>query len=168
MSDVRDIFIAGLRDAHALELQAKDMMESVSRLEGYPEFRSRAADHAREIEVQIDRLRQCLEMAGESPSTLKGLGTRTVANLQGLMHSAVTDEVIKNALSGYAFEHFEIASYKSLIAFARHLGEEHMVPLLLESLREEEAMARWMDDHIEALTEQFCHNLGTAGAAAEA
>lgn len=89
---------------------------------------------------------------------LKGLGTRTIANLQGLMHSAVTDEVIKNALSGYAFEHFEIASYKSLIAFANELGEERMLPLLLESLREEEAMAQWMDDRTKSLTEQFCQN----------
>ena len=163
MTDVREIFIAGLRDAYAMEQQAKDMMESqANRLEDYPEMQSRASAHMRETEIQIDRLRQCLEMIGESPSMLKNLGTRAMAAVQSMTSSAATDEPIKETLTSYAFEHFEIASYRSLIAFANHLNEQRMVPLLEESLREEQQMARWVDDHIEAITEQFCRQAAVA------
>ncbi len=156
MTDVRDVFVAGLRDAYAMEKQAKDMMDSqASRLEDYPELQSRAAEHARETEMQLDRLRQCLEMIGESPSAIKDFGTRAMATLQSMASSASTDEPIKETLSGYAFEHFEIASYRSLIAFARQLGEQRMIPLLEDSLREEQQMASWVGDHIESVTEQF-------------
>ena len=157
MTNVRDVFIAGLQDAYAMEQQAKDMMESQSkRLEDYPEMQARVEQHVRETEMQIDRLRQCLEMIGESPSSLKELGTRTMAAFQSMIQGAASDAPIKDTLTSYAFEHFEIASYRSLIAFARHLGEDRMIPLLQDSLREEEEMARWVGDHIEAITEQFC------------
>ena len=33
------------------------------------------------------------------------------------------DEVVKEAVADYAFEHFEIASYKALVAAAHELGE---------------------------------------------
>ncbi|HEX7073251.1 MAG TPA: ferritin-like domain-containing protein [Hyphomicrobiaceae bacterium] len=156
MTDVREVFVSGLRDAYAMEKQAKDMMESqASRLEDYPEMQSRAAQHARETDAQIDRLRQCLEMIGESPSMFKEFGTRAMANLQSMLSAASTDEPIKETLTGFAFENFEIASYRSLIAFAKQLGEQRMVPLLEESLREEERMANWVGDHIESITEQF-------------
>lgn len=156
MTDVREVFVAGLRDAYAMEKQAKDMMDSqANRLQDYPEMQSRAAQHARETEMQLDRLRQCLEMIGESPSALKEFGTRAMAALQSMASAASTDEPIKDTLSGYAFEHFEIASYRSLIEFAKQLGEQRMIPLLQESLREEEQMAKWVGDHIESITDQF-------------
>ena len=157
MTDVREVFIAGLRDAYAMEQQAKDMMESqANRLEDYPEMQVRASEHMRETEMQIDRLRRCLEMIGESPSMLKELGTRAMGLIQSMTAGAATDEPIKDTLTGYAFEHFEIASYRSLIAFAKHLGEQQMIPLLEDNLREEERMASWIDDHIESVTQQFC------------
>jgi ferritin-like metal-binding protein YciE len=156
MTDVREVFVAGLRDAYAMEKQAKDMMESqANRLQDYPEMKSRAAEHVRETEMQLDRLRQCLEMIGESPSTIKELGTRAMAAIQSMASAVSTDEPIKETLSGYAFEHFEIASYRSLIELAKQLGEQRMVPLLEESLREEQKMAGWVDDHIESITQEF-------------
>ena len=157
MTDARDVFISGLKDAYALEQQTRDMMESqANRLEDYPDLQARASEHLRETENQIDRLRQCLEMIGESPSTLKKLGARTMGAMQSMVHATVTDEHIKDTLTGYGVEHLEIASYRSLIAFANRLGEQRMVPLLKESLHEEEAMADWVGKHIESITQQFC------------
>lgn len=163
MTDVREVFIAGLRDAYAMEKQAKDMMESqANRLEDYPEMQARSAEHMRETEMQIERLSKCLEMIGESPSMFKELGTRAMATIQSLATAAASDEPIKDTLTGYAFEHFEIASYRSLIAFANHLGEQRMIPLLEDNLHEEQQMANWIDAHIERITEQFCQKAAVA------
>lgn len=37
-------------------------------------------------------------------------------------HTVAPDEIIKNSFANFAFENFEIAAYKSLLALARQLG----------------------------------------------
>ena len=65
------------------------------------------------------------------------------------------DEVMKGSLAGYTFEHMEIASYGILIAAANALGEAEVARVGEENLREEEAMAKWLKDHVPGTTEQF-------------
>lgn len=160
-SDARDIFVAGLKDAYAMEKQAKDMMTSqADRLEDYPMVRERAAQHAQETDRQIARLERALEVCGESPSALKNLALRTAGNIQAMMHGAASDEPIKDAISGYAFEHFEIASYRNLIVMAEALGENEIADLGRQSLQEEIAMADWLDEHMDELARQFMNRAG--------
>jgi ferritin-like metal-binding protein YciE len=152
----RKIFLAGLRDAYAMEKQAKDMMASQGkRLEDYPEVQERARRHELETDEQIERLERCLKQLNDSPSTLKNLATRTAAALQGALHDMVSDEIIKDTLTGFAFEHFEIAAYRQLIAMAKNLGEEKIASTLRLSLVVEEAMAKWMNEHLEKTVDQF-------------
>jgi ferritin-like metal-binding protein YciE len=119
----RKIFLAGLRDAYAMEKQAKDMMRNqAKRLEDYPALRARAKQHESETDEQIKRLERCFERLDDSPSTLKNIATRTAAAFQGALHGMVSDEVIKDTLTGFTFEHFEIAAYRQLIAWPTALG----------------------------------------------
>jgi len=68
----RDIFVVGLRNAHAVEIQARELMERQSeRLDDYPEVKAKVAAHLQETNQQLRRLEQCLEACGESTSTLK-------------------------------------------------------------------------------------------------
>jgi ferritin-like metal-binding protein YciE len=159
-------FVAGLRDAYAMEKQAKDMMSSVaSRLEDYPQLRERARKHEVETDDQLQRLERCLEKFGDSPSTLKNLATRTSAAVQGAVHGSVSDEVIKDTLSGYAFEHFEMAAYRQLITMADFLGQPDIADTLKASLREEEAMAHWLDEHMDQTVRQFMERMAERPAA---
>jgi ferritin-like metal-binding protein YciE len=48
----------------------------------------------------------------------------------------------------YSMEHFEIACYRSLIAAADEAGRPEIVKICEEILREEEAMARWLEQRI--------------------
>jgi ferritin-like metal-binding protein YciE len=63
--------------------------------------------------------------------------------------------VLKNAIATYAFEHFEIGNYRALIATAEQAGETRAVAVLQENLREEEAMARWLEEQLPELTRQY-------------
>jgi ferritin-like metal-binding protein YciE len=145
-----------------MEKQALDMMESQSnRLEDYPEVRQRAERHAAETKTQLERLERALHLLGEEPSTLKNLAMRTAANFQGLMHGAVTDEVIKDSITGFAFEHFEIAAYRNLIVMAEHLGHLEIAESCRQSLREEQEMARWLDEHMDDTSAQFMARMGS-------
>jgi ferritin-like metal-binding protein YciE len=63
-----------------------------------------------------------------------------------------SDEVLKNTLANFAFEHFEMAAYKSLIAMAEVLGDAKGAEAAKTCLAEEQAMAAWIDEHIAPTT----------------
>jgi ferritin-like metal-binding protein YciE len=152
-STARDIFVTGLRNAHAMETQARELMERQSeRLTDYPEVKARIQSHLRETEEQLKRLEQCLSSIGESASTLKDTAQSFMGNMMAMAHSVAGDEILKNTFANNAFEHFEIAAYKSLLTLCGRAGADGARPLLEQSLKEEEAMAAWVDQNVANVT----------------
>jgi ferritin-like metal-binding protein YciE len=155
-SSARDIFVVGLRNAHAMEIQARELMERQSeRLTDYPEVKQKVTEHLRQTEEQLKRLETCLEACGESTSSLKDTALSVAANVTAMAHSMAGDEILKNTFANNAFEHFEIASYKSLLALAGPAGAESSRPALETSLREEEQMASWIDANVQKVTMEY-------------
>ncbi|ESY93106.1 DUF892 family protein [Mesorhizobium sp. L48C026A00] len=62
------------------------------------------------------------------------------------------DEVMKGSLASYTFEHMEIASYKMLIAAAGEVGDAEVQRVCEENLREEVAMADWLENKLGTVT----------------
>jgi ferritin-like metal-binding protein YciE len=152
----RMFYVTGLHNARAMETQAIELLtRQTQRLEHYPEMAERLAAHLAESKVQRARLEDVLATHDETHSAIKeailGLG----GNIAALAHTTASDEIIKNTLANYMFEHFEIAAYKSLIAMAEFLGDAPAIATFTESLREERAMAQWIDDHIAPTTILF-------------
>jgi ferritin-like metal-binding protein YciE len=53
----RDLFIIGLKNAHAMERQAQEMLErQIDRMDKYPEIRAKLRDHLGETKEQLKRL----------------------------------------------------------------------------------------------------------------
>ena len=153
---VRDFVIAGLRDAHAMESQALTLTSAqVDRLVNYPDLKARIQEHYRETEGQRQRLETCLSRLDTSASTLKDVTLKAGANFSALLHSAMDDEVIKNSLASYAFEHFEIAAYTSLSVAAEALGDAQILEVCKQNLAEERAMADWLADHLPPTTQTY-------------
>ena len=146
----RDLYITGLVNARALETQAIELLSrQVERLENYPEMERALRLHIRESEAQAERLDAILAAHGTSGSTTKEFLLGVVGNVAALAHAPMQDEVLKNALANFAFEHFEIASYKSLLVLADLAGDSVAPPALRQSLQEEERMAQWCADNLE-------------------
>jgi len=149
----RDIFIVGLRNAHSMETQARELMERQSeRTSDYPDVQLRIKAHLDETNTQLRRLEQCLEACGESTSSLKDTAQSVLGNLMAMGHAMTGDEILKNTFANNAFENFEIAAYKSLIALSGPAGEQSARPLLEASLEEEKRMAKWVDENVERVT----------------
>jgi ferritin-like metal-binding protein YciE len=149
VTKARDIFIVRLRDQHAIESQAIELLErQVGRLENYPEMVQRMRQHIEESKEQARRIEELLASFGTSHSVLKDTVTSALGNIGALGHSATADEVIKNTLANFAFEHYEIASYLSLLTLADVIGHGGARAALTESLHEEERMAEWIQGHI--------------------
>jgi ferritin-like metal-binding protein YciE len=153
---VRSIFVTGLQNAHALEKEAMQLMNrQIERLEHYPDMKRILQQHARETEEQIRRLDEMMHTFGEDRSLLKDMATQLMGNMAAVAHVPMADEILKDTFANHAFENFEIAAYKSLIAMAEAAGYSRFVPALQETLREEQKTAQLIHDQIEPITLQY-------------
>ena len=144
-----EIYATGLRNQHAVENQAVELLSrQVERLENYPEMAARMRQHIEESQVQARRLEELLSSLGTSHSLLKDTALSLAGNMAALMHTVAPDEVVKNTFANYAFEHFEIASYKSLLTLSDAVGRGSDQTALKQSLSEELDMAQWIDQHL--------------------
>ena len=108
--------------------------------------------HREETEGQIERLEQVFELLGKSPrgktcEAIQGIiaeGEEIMENYKGT--SALDAGLISSA---QAVEHYEIARYGTLKAWAKQLGLNEAVPLLDANLQEEIAT----DEKLTALGE---------------
>jgi ferritin-like metal-binding protein YciE len=152
----RDVYVVGLRNAHAMEVQARELMERQSeRLGDYPDVQAKVKEHLAETNEQLKRLEQCLEACGETSSTLKDTVQSAMANTMAMANAMAGDEILKNTFANSAFEHFEIAAYKSLLTLCGSAGQEKARALLEANLEQEERMAAWIDAHVGKVTQDY-------------
>ena len=167
-STIHEIYHVGLRNQHALEMTAIELTErQVERLEHYPEMAERLRRHHVESQEQARRLEEILGRHGVSPSSLKSTVASVMGNVAAALHVPPSDEILKNTFANYAFEHQEIAGYKSLIAMAQRVGDHAAIPALQQSLSEEQSMAEFIGEQIVPTTNRFMQ-LTEAGQTAKA
>jgi ferritin-like metal-binding protein YciE len=163
-STARDLFITGLKNAHAMERQAQEMLErQAGRMDDYPELKAKVKSHLTETKEQLRRLQKCLSDLGSDPSMFKDLTLALGANLTAVGHALAGDEVLKNTFANNALEPYEITAYKSLLALADEAGIA-VKTVLQESLHEEERMAAWIDKHVQSITLEYLRKEARAAA----
>lgn len=152
----RKIYVTGLRNAHAMEAQAIELLERQSGdWKTTRKWLPACSSTSRKTQSQQRRLEDALSSLSETWSSIKDAGMAALGNLMALGHAPAPDEVIKNSFANYAFEHYEMAAYKGLITLAEATWHTGALSGLQQSLREEEAMARWIDEHIKPTTLRF-------------
>lgn len=156
MAEIRDTLIDYLRDAYAMEQQAISIIDrQLQRLENYPEMSARLRQHRTETERQAERLETALQRLGTETSAIKTGVAKLSTNLQAMMNTFASDEAVKDVISNYAFEAYEIVNYKILVATAETASEPEVARLAQENLREEEEMLNWLDQHTATLTKDY-------------
>lgn len=163
--DPKETLLSWLNDAYAMEKGLVQVLENhAADVKDRPEMYRKISEHLEKTRMHAQRVEQCVERLGGSVSTVKtALGT-----VAGFIHGRTTevapDEIIKNALSDYAAEHLEIASYKALIVAARSLGETEVARVCEEILRDEEDMAHWLDQNLPIAVQEYLGQHATVGA----
>lgn len=111
------------------------MLESMaSRIENYPELRSRIEQHISETKNQLSQLESILDRNNISRSVIKDSMSKMAAFGQSIGGIFPSDEIVKGSISGYVFEQFEIACYTSLLAAAKMRVIQLQYPLLKQFL----------------------------------
>lgn len=139
--DLLALFKDGLKDLYWAEkaLYTKalpKMLKNASK----PTLKASISKHMGETKNQIKRLEQCFAALGNKPEAKKcdavqGLMDEGKSVIEESQPGAVRDAGIIAA--SQKVEHYEIASYGTLAAFAKVLREKKCLKLLLQTLREE-------------------------------
>jgi ferritin-like metal-binding protein YciE len=154
--EARSIFVTGLKNAHALETQATQIIgRQLDRLENYPEVAERLRLHLEETKQHQQRVEEILGSLNEDYSTIKDIAAGFMGNMAALGHTPAGDEILKNSFANLAFENYEIAAYTSLIAVGEATGNASRLGPLRQTLDEEERMAAWVKEHLREVTQRF-------------
>jgi len=149
--------VAWLRDAHAMERATVDTLDHLAQRlhRRYPELAARFRQHWQESLGQVERIEKCLKELRSDTSTFKDLRSRFIGIAQAYAVEVLPDELVKDCLAAYASRHFEIATYISLGEAARKLEQPAVVQMCEENLRQERAMAGWLEQQIPEATLEF-------------
>lgn len=140
LEQLDDLFLMTLEDIYGGEKQILKALPKMVGKATNPELRDALKQHRVETADQVDRLEQIFKALGKKPKSetceaIEGL----IAEGQEVM-TAAKDDAVRDAgiiAAGQAIEHYEIARYGTLVAWAEQLGLEEAVPLLEQTLEEE-------------------------------
>ncbi|WP_374012576.1 ferritin-like domain-containing protein [Pseudoxanthomonas koreensis] len=157
-----------LQDAYAMEQEAETMLKAMAgRIEHYPELKARIEAHVDETVQQAAHLRTCIEQLGGSVPVARTALGEVMATVHAAGNAMMSDEVAKGLGISYAFEHMEIASYRSLVIAAREAGHPEVAGVCEGILQQEVAMAEWLLEHQEAVILAFLRREQAEGVTAK-
>jgi ferritin-like metal-binding protein YciE len=128
------------------------------------ELRQGFEEHLRQTSEHVSRLEQIFQELDEKPTGKKCVGMEgLVKEGSEAIQEDYSDEVKDAALIGAAqrVEHYEMAGYGTVRAFAELLGESEHVSLLEQTLNEEKET----DEKLSQLAEQINATANESGAA---
>jgi ferritin-like metal-binding protein YciE len=130
-----------LADAHAIEVQAVQLLSLGPKIAGEFGLAGVLSMHLDETRAQQEAVRERLRLRGGRPSRFKDIALRGGGVNLGGFFGAQPDTPAKLAGFAFAFEHLEIASYEQLKRVGQRAGDEETVALADRILPEERAAA---------------------------
>jgi ferritin-like metal-binding protein YciE len=139
-----DLFVQTLRDIYYAEQKIVQTLPAMIENSTNPRLRSAFEHHLAETQQQVQRLEKVFDMDGSRP---KAVDCPAIDGIIKEAKEIIGDvkledkEVLDAAMiaAAQAVEHYEIARYGSLIAWARALGRDDCANILRETLQEEKA-----------------------------
>jgi ferritin-like metal-binding protein YciE len=162
---LHDAFIDELRDTYDAERQLTKALPKLAKAATSPQLREAFETHLEETQGQIQRLEQVFETLDEKAGGKHCDGIAGIIEEgKSVMEEDFDDATMDACLiaSGQRAEHYEMAAYGTLVAWARAMGHTAAADLLKETLDEEKAA----DEKLSALAEgginQSAANVGSS------
>ncbi|PWC85711.1 hypothetical protein TSH100_14065 [Azospirillum sp. TSH100] len=137
---MQDLLIEDLRDIYHAEKQIAKALPKMAKAVSSDQLRQAFETHLEQTNGQIERLQQVFEELDTRPrgkhcDAMEGL----ISEAQEILEMGLAPEVQDAALIAAAqkVEHYEIASYGTLHAYATACGLDKVAQLLDETLQEE-------------------------------
>jgi ferritin-like metal-binding protein YciE len=141
-STLHDAFIDELRDVYDAEKQITKALPKMIKATSAPELRSAFEAHLKETQMQVQRLEQAFESLDERARGKHCDGMAGIIDEGKKILEEDFDEATMDACliaAAQRVEHYEIAAYGTLVAWANAMGHSEAADLLQSSLDEEKA-----------------------------
>lgn len=139
---LKDLFIHALSDVYSAEKQLTKALPKLARAATNAHLKEIFTSHLEETRGQIVRIDEIVETCAIKLLRIKCAAMEGLVEEGGeLIEEVEKGPVLDAGLIGAAqkVEHYEIATYGTLAALAKKLGEKEAMKLLLETLAEEKA-----------------------------
>jgi ferritin-like metal-binding protein YciE len=149
---LHDAFLDELRDAYDAEKQLTKALPMMAKAATSPVLRDAFEAHLEETRGHVDRLEQVLEGLGEKVRGKHCDGIEGIIEEGKAVMEEEFDEITMDACliaAGQRAEHYEMAAYGTLVAWATAMGHTEAATLLQETLDEEKAA----DEKLTAIAE---------------
>ena len=139
---IHDAFVEELRDTYDAEKQLIKALPKMAKAASSAELRSAFETHLEETRGHVERLEQVFESLEEK---VKGKHCEGIAGIIEEGKSIMGEDFDEAAMdacliaAGQRAEHYEMAAYGTLVAWARAMGHTEAADLLQETLDEEKA-----------------------------
>jgi ferritin-like metal-binding protein YciE len=149
---LHDAFIDELRDTYDAERQLTKALTKLAKAASSPDLREAFEAHLEETQGHIERLEEVFAGLDEK---VRGKHCEGIAGIieegKTIMGEDFDDSTMDACLiaAGQRAEHYEMAAYGTLIAWARAMGHTEAADLLQETLDEEKAA----DEKLSSLAE---------------
>lgn len=136
-----DLFLRTLKDIYYAERQILKALPKMAKAAEDEELRNAFVLHRHQTQQQIERLQQVFEILGKRA---QGMTCEAINGLieecEELLEEAPEPSAVRDAgliASAQAIEHYEIARYGTLAAWAKQAAQNEILSLLQETLGEE-------------------------------
>jgi ferritin-like metal-binding protein YciE len=152
--NLRDLLIEELKDIYNAENQLIKALPKMAKAAQSPGLKAGFTAHLKETQGHVKRLEKCFKLLkepvrGKTCAAMKGLVEEGAEAIEENEASAVRDAQLIGAAQ--RVEHYEIAAYGTMRAFAEKLGEDEVVKLLTETIDEEGATDKKLTQLSEAV-----------------
>ena len=163
MGTLHEAFVDELRDTYDAEKQLTKALPKMAKAASSPELREAIESHLEETRQQVERLEQVFESIeekarGKHCEGIAGIIQEAQAIMQEDFDEATADACLIAAAQ--RAEHYEMAAYGTLVAWARAMGHDDAADLLQETLDEEKAA----DEKLNSLAEGGINEQAAEGA----
>ena len=150
---LHDAFLDELRDAYDAEKQLLKALPKLAKKSSSDGLRKAFESHFDETKGQVKKLEQVFasldeKVRGKHCDGIAGIIEEGKAVMEEDFDEATTDACL--IAGGQRAEHYEMAAYGTLVAWARAMGHSEAADLLQETLDEEKAA----DEKLSALAEE--------------
>jgi len=137
---LNDLLLSFMQDIYYAERQILKALPKMVMAAANPQLKEAFLHHHEETQVQVERLQKAFEFFGKRArgatcEAINGLIEETEDLIEEFPEGSVRDAGL--AACAQTVEHYEMARYGALIAWAKTVGQKEVVSLLEETLAEE-------------------------------
>jgi len=138
--NLKELYVEELKDLYSAENQLVKALPKMAKAASSGELRQGFEKHFEQTKGHVQRLEKVFQALEESPKGKKCKGMEgLIEEGAEVMEEDFEGSLMDAALIGAAqrVEHYEIAAYGTVCAFAKELGQAEQASLLTETLEEE-------------------------------